>query len=298
METTETNAEYNDEITLKELILKIQEFWLELWKNKLWIIVTSILMAGIFVLRSYLNPQTFRAELTFMVNEDEGNSLGGMGGLLGQFGFPSSGAGGEFNLDKILELSKSRRIIYPAILDSLPVNQSRSIMANHIIDVYDYHKKWKKSKNEEIHNFRFESNQILGFGKIENIVLKSLYSKVVGNAKMSNDPLLNSKYDEATGILELAIVSESAPLSEYLVDAIFNKLSQYYVTKTIEPQTVTVNALNEKTDSIKRALANAEVRLAQYDDANLSLFQQKRQGKKGEACPGSRDLNFNVWRSG
>ncbi len=273
---------YQDEITLKELILKIKEFWNVLWEAKTWIILAAVIVGIIFAVRLYFSPQIFKANLTFMINEDEGNRLGGMANILGQFGFAGGGNSSEFNLDKIVELSRSRRIIYPSLMDTIRSQEDEKLIGNAIIDVYDYHKKWSKSDNEKIHNFYFINNEHEVFSNLENRVMKSLYSKVVGNARKDNDPLLDIDYGEETGILELAITSESKDISLHLVNAIFKNLSEYYITKTIEPQRETVNALSIKTDSIKRALVNAEVRLAQYDDSNLSLFRQKDKIKRDQ----------------
>ncbi|HRV86761.1 MAG TPA: Wzz/FepE/Etk N-terminal domain-containing protein, partial [Saprospiraceae bacterium] len=96
----------DDEITLKDLILKIQEFWRLLWANKWYIIAFALILASLSALRTYLTPSQFPAKLTFMVNEDEGSNMGGIANVLGQFGF-SSGGKSEYNLDRILELSRS-----------------------------------------------------------------------------------------------------------------------------------------------------------------------------------------------
>ena len=112
--------------------------------------------------------------------------------------------------------------------------------------------------------------------------MKTLYTKVVGNSKKDNNPLLDIDYGEDTGILELGIKSESPKISLHLVHSIYENLSEYYIAKTVEPQQETVDALSAKTDSIKRALVNAEIRLARHDDSNLSLFQQKDKIKRDQ----------------
>ncbi len=266
----------DDEITLKELILKLQEFWKELWERKLVIILIALVFGLLFFLKSNREPVLFNAELTFMVNEDEGNSMGAMASVLGQFGLGGMGRGNsEFNLDKILELSRSKRIIYRTIMDTVIYDAKPEIVANHIINLYEFHKGWNKSKDENLHNFLFDINDLSKINETGQKALKSIYTKVVGNKKKSNDPLFSSSYGEETGILNLSVSSESEALSIQLANSIFKYLSEYYITKTIEPQQETVNALSSKTDSLQGALASAEYRLANYDDTNLSLFTQK-----------------------
>jgi len=54
----------DDEITLKELILKIQEFWWEAWNNKWKIIGIAALLAGVFITRSFFSKD----DLYFLFN--------------------------------------------------------------------------------------------------------------------------------------------------------------------------------------------------------------------------------------
>ncbi|MEL6276275.1 MAG: Wzz/FepE/Etk N-terminal domain-containing protein, partial [Bacteroidota bacterium] len=131
MADQETNHTYNDEITLKELILKIQEYFWYLWGKKWWIIAAGLIGGAIGFYRAWTTPLTYTAELTFMVNEDDGANAGGVGAILGQFGL-GGGATSEYNLDKILALSRSRRIIREVLFDSVEINSEADLIANHI----------------------------------------------------------------------------------------------------------------------------------------------------------------------
>ena len=48
-------------------------------------------MATILGIRAYHQPNTYNAKLTFMVNEDEGGGVNGIGATLGQIGFGGGG---------------------------------------------------------------------------------------------------------------------------------------------------------------------------------------------------------------
>jgi uncharacterized protein involved in exopolysaccharide biosynthesis len=65
-----------DEITLKDLILKLKEFWAEIWDKKWWVVGAGLLFGLISGVNAYLKPTLYNASLTFMVNDDEGG--GGM----------------------------------------------------------------------------------------------------------------------------------------------------------------------------------------------------------------------------
>ena len=61
------DEKYDDEITLKELILKVQEYWRELWKH--WLLIALVAMPFVIykIYIAYKTPVTYPAKLTFMV---------------------------------------------------------------------------------------------------------------------------------------------------------------------------------------------------------------------------------------
>ena len=58
----------DDEITLKELIEKLLEFWRELWAKKWWIILIAIPFVLYFGYKAKNTPITYTAELTYTLN--------------------------------------------------------------------------------------------------------------------------------------------------------------------------------------------------------------------------------------
>ena len=75
---------YNDEITLKELILKLQEYIREIINSKLIIGLFCLISVLGFLYKHYTHIPTYKAELKFVVEGQNGG--GGLGGLLGSFG--------------------------------------------------------------------------------------------------------------------------------------------------------------------------------------------------------------------
>ncbi|NND34078.1 MAG: hypothetical protein HKN76_15925 [Saprospiraceae bacterium] len=262
---------YEDEITLKELILKVREYWKEIWKH--WLLIGLIALPFVIfkIYQAYTSPITFPATLTFMVDEDEGNSLGAMAGILGQFGFGST-AGGKYNLDKILEVSRSRRVLQMALFSACDVDGQRDLIANHLIRQFDLHDKWKKDTTG-LKNFLYTSSNPQEFNQTENKVLKVLQGVLNGTEK--KEGCYDTSYDEDTGIMRLKIETPSESLSITLVDTIFTKLTSYYVGSSIEKAGATYAVMKSKTDSLARALASAEYRLADYIDKNKNVFSAR-----------------------
>ncbi|MFK7979395.1 MAG: hypothetical protein AB8G86_05410, partial [Saprospiraceae bacterium] len=120
----------DDEITLKELILKIQEFWWEAWNNKGKIIGIAALLAGVFVFRTFFQKTTYTSSLTFLVSG--GNEKGGKDELAILLGYGNF----NFQLDKIVELARSRRVLNEVLFREVMVDDNKDYLANHLIKIY------------------------------------------------------------------------------------------------------------------------------------------------------------------
>lgn len=268
-----------DEITLKELILKIKEFTQEVLKYWFWILVIGIFLGVYMSYKAYQKPSFYQAELTFMVNDDEGGgSMAGLGGLLGSFGL-GGGGGGKNNLDKILELSKTRKINQKVLFEKVNVGNKVDYLANHIINHKDSIGEWENkpfynfwSKESELKNFRFKHDSISIFNRTENRVMKKVHIDLVGG--IGGSGIVSSGYTKESGIMYLRASTRNSDLSIALCNILYGKLSQYYVTKTIEKQKFTFDIVKTKYDSIQVALKSAQYTLAKFKDRNQNMFSK------------------------
>lgn len=200
-----------------------------------------------------------------MLNEDSGPSAGGLSSILGQFGLPS---GGEFKLEKIAELSKTRAMASEVMFDSLGLEGQKDYLANHYItekervDQWAPHRFWEQPS--QLQGFRFQSDSLRGFDRLENRALLKLH-------KLFRDDLSTS-IDEITGILEFKITTTSELLSYHSLEGLFEKLSNYYTDKSVEKQQATFDALQFKCDSLEGLLNAKEYQLARIKDSYRSQW--------------------------
>lgn len=267
----------DDEITLKELILKIKEFWFELWKYWWLIALITLPFLSYMVYESIKSDTTYPAKLTFMVNKDDGNSLSAFSGILGSFGF-GGGRGGEYNLDKMLQLLKSRKITEQVLFTSVSIEGNSDFLANHIINNLDTLNKWSRKptilnkKPDKLKGFRFSTDSISSFDLLENTAIKRLHSKLIGNSEKPG--LINSGYNEESGILNLGFNTQLEELSILLTNTYFEKLSTFYTQKSVESQQSTYDLIKAKTDSIENALNTAQFQLADLIESTRSIFSE------------------------
>jgi len=248
----------NDEISIKELILKTQEYIKIIWSKKIALIAVSLLFGLGFAFKAYLKPTTYTAELTFMVNEEDGGSMGGIGAILGQFGMGGSG-GGASNFEKITEIARSGKICERTLMDSATVGGTTDLLANHIIKAYEMHEDWQE--DTVLVDFLF--NKPFAATKQYNIALNKLIVFFKGAKKPG---IASLEFDEKSTILKIATTAIDQELSAALTNSWYDKIQVYYVLKSTESSKKTLEELTVKADSIFSLLNGAESGLATGSD--------------------------------
>ncbi len=270
---------YDDEISLKDLVLKLQEFWREMWKYWWMVILFCIPFLAFFLYKHVSHIKTYKANLSFMVNEDEGGGgLSAVSGVLGSFGLGGS-VGGEYNLEKMLSLLKSRKIIQEVLLDTLEMDGHKDFFANHLILSQELHEEWEDLDIDDVdlRGFLFSHPKISKFTLNENTVLKYLHTLLIGNADKGIENLLTSNITDDTGIMEIGITSRNEILSIALTEALYERLSKFYVDKSIEKHSKTFEIISSKADSLQGELRSSEYALAVFKDTNRGLYNRKDQ---------------------
>lgn len=248
----------NDEISIKELILKTQEYIKVIWSKKIGLIAVSLLFGAGFALKAYLKPTTYTAELTFMVNEEDGGSMGGIGAILGQFGMGGSG-GGASNFEKITEIARSGKICERTLMDTATIGGTTDLLANHIIKAYEMHEGWQE--DTVLMDFLF--TKPFAATKQYNIALNQLIVFFKGAKKPG---IASLGFDEKSTILTIATNSIDQELSAALTNSWYDKMQFYYVLKSTEASKKTVEELTLKADSLFSLLSGAESGLATGSD--------------------------------
>lgn len=267
----------DDEITLRELILKVQEYYSEVrnnWKLLLWFVIP---ITAVMLVRAWVEPVKYPAKLTFMVNEDEGGSSA-IAGILGQFGL-GGGGGGKYNMDKIVELARSRRIIQEALFDSVNIDNKVDLLANHLIRQFELQKTWKRDTTG-LKGFLFANGDYQRFSKTENKALKAIYGRVVGDPDNDVEGIFSISYGEETGIFTMKVEGRSEAFSIALAEKNYEELSRFYIDKTTEKQKQTYEIARAKADSLKALLDSKQYQLLHFDDTQKGLVLRAAEATK------------------
>lgn len=258
---------YDEEITLKELILSIQDYAREVLKHWKLIALISLPFVGYQLYKVFTTPPKYVGKLTFMIDE-EGNSSGASS-VLGQFGIAT---GTQYNLDKVLEISKSRAVLQLVLFSKAEVAGQKDYIANHIIHYSDLEENWAEDTTR-LNGFKFEHGQVEQFSRLEFNALKKVLRVVKGSEEKPG--IYKTSYDESTGIMSLVFEGRAEGLSIAFVDTLFNRLSTFYVEKAVEKAEITYNIISAKSDSLAGELSAAEYKLANYVDRNQNVFSAR-----------------------
>ena len=274
----------DDDITLKEVILRIKDYTGETILRWKLLLVFALIFALYFGYKAFISKPEYTATLTFMINKNETGGIGSVGAILGRFGFGNKTDG---NKDKIIQLNKSRRIIEKAIFKKVNINNNEDYIANHIINNLDSLDKWtsvpwyKKpfSKPNPLKDFYFVSDNVAMFSDTANSALKEIYFHLIGS-KRSGPGMMSNGYDEDSGILHISVTTNDPVLSIEITNSVFDNLSEFYIEKSVEKQKATYDIVKIKTDSILNLLKQKEVELANFEDRSHGLFGSKSKLKE------------------
>lgn len=265
-------VDISDEISLKNFIYRIKEYYQEVKERWLVLLLLGAFFIAILGYQWMTTPEVYPAKMTFMVNEESGGGGGGVGGLLNQFGF-GGGGGGSYNLTKVIELSKSREIVKQALFLRDSTQENPDFLVNKLITVYGLREAW--ADNPDLADFSFKHDDFDRFTREENSIMKSLHGLVVGGE--DGGGITKLEVNAETSIFKMVVNGREEALSIQLLNGIYNALSSFYISETIEKPKNTYENLKARTDSVRAAIVALEYQLAKDYDTNLGLLTRRAQ---------------------
>jgi uncharacterized protein involved in exopolysaccharide biosynthesis len=262
-----------DEISLKELILKIKD-WYHFLLTKWVTIVTAGMIGGAICLGyAFFTKPDYIANLNFVVEDEK---QGGVGGLSGALGLASSlgidlgtSAGGAFSGANLMELMKSRKIVEKALLNPITINGKTLSLAQHFINFNELEKEWnKKPKLKGIvfttggdrSKYTLQQDSILG-------VLYQEFAGIDGGEGL----LTVAQKDKKISIISIEVKSTNELFSKAFTESIAQEVSEYYIEIKSKKAKQNVEILQHQTDSIRAELNGAIVGVAAAADNTFGL---------------------------
>ena len=271
MTDTQTNnipATQDDEISLKELILKLKawtNFLLGKWKL---LLLAGILGGAIGVGYAFLQKPVYTATLTYAV-EDEKSGGGGLSGALGlasSMGFDLGGnsGGGAFAGSNLMELMHSRSLIEKTLLAPVEIGGKTTNLVTYYISVYELRDDWTKKPELVNVSFPVPANR-LSFTRVQDSVLWLI------SGEIDKTQLSITQKDKKISIGTIDVKSIDEIFSKKFCEVLVKEVTSFYVDTKSKKAKMNVAILEKQSDSIRAELNAAITGVAVANDNTFSL---------------------------
>lgn len=254
----------SDEISLKELLLKIKELFSYLISKWKIILVAGFLGAVLGLTYSISKKPTYTASLTFAL-EEGGGSSGGVLSLASQFGFDlGTSGGGAFKGSNLLELFKSRSMVEKTLLSPVKYNKKNISLAEMYLEINEVRKEW--DKNPKLKNIQFlPETKRKYFTRVHDSILGRMYSTIVSSQ------LAVAQKDKKVDVISIDVMSNHELFSKFLCEALAKEVSTFYVETKTKKARQNLEILQHQTDSVRGALNGAITGVASATDDTFNL---------------------------
>ncbi len=242
----------SDEISLKDLILKIKE-WVAYLKTKWWKIAIAGIVGGIIgFVYAWMQPITYTAKTTFVVEDAKSSGgLGGLASLAGQFGVDVGGGGGGGLIagDNILLYFKSESLAREVLLSPISESDKNISLADVYISSHGLKKAW--AKNDKIGQVSFppvSSNQT--FTRLQDSLIQ-----VIIRDRILKKQFSIAKIDKKAGFIQISITMQNEQLAKLYCDRLLQVAVDRYIDLKTDRQKKTVERLQARADSIANLLS-------------------------------------------
>jgi uncharacterized protein involved in exopolysaccharide biosynthesis len=258
-----------EDISLKELVLKVQEWWRYFLRKWLIILIFGLVGAILGLIYSIVKPVDYVGELTFVLEDNKSSPLSAYVGIASQFGLDLSGGGdvGVFSGDNILEFLKSRLLVEKSLLSPIILDNKTISLAELYVDTYKLRENWSKKIAPE--NIKFAPNtERKLFSRLQDSLLNELYQAII------NKNLDVTKPDKKLSFISVSCASRSEAFSKLFVERLVKEATEFYVETKTKRSRVNVSLLQNKADSLESLLNQKTYSTAVSQDLNQNLARK------------------------
>ena len=261
----------NDEISLKELLIKVKDWYIFLLSKWKIILIAGFIGALIGLTIALFEKPTYKAILTFAMEDDKASGTAG-GGLSGALGLASSfgidlggGGGGAFAASNLAELMKSRLMVEKVLLKPIEINGKTISLAEFYIQINDLRRKW--TKEPILQKIQFLPNSDPNkFNIQQDSIIHEIHKNLIQKENLSI-----TQKDKKVTILYVEIKSINELFSKYFCENLAKETSNFYIETKSKKSKINVNVLQRQTDSVRNALYGAITGVASETDNVYNL---------------------------
>ncbi len=258
--------------TIKYPELKVlvgQFFKYALSQYKLFLIVCTV-TAALGLVYGKLQPHTYKATSTFIVEDKSGSRGGGLSGLASQFGIDvgslTGGGAGLFDGDNILEILKSRAIIEKVLLTKIQeeIPQKNTTLAEFYLSFSSLGDRLN-SKGITLKSLNFTSiDEKSKHSLIQDSVLYLIYKEI-------DKGIIVEKKNKKSTIITLEASSSNPIFAKIFSENLLKKTSDMYIDIKTGNLSRSIERIQRKADSLESSLTGIYKKSFELDN-NLKLL--------------------------
>jgi len=270
---TNTGTETIKYSELKAVIQRFTKYLISQYKI---IFLVTIITSTLGLLFGKLQPSTYKASSTFIVEDKSGKGGGGLSGLASQFGIDvgglTGGGAGLFDGDNILEIIKSRAIIEKVLLTKMHEPSSspkEQTLADYYIHVEDLAANFE-SKNINVKTLNFTGLTEGSKHTVEqDSVLYVLYNRINKNLNVE-------KKNKKSSIITLEVVSGDQVFSKIFAEELLKQTSDLYIDIKTGNLSRSIERIQQKADSLQHSLSSIYQNSFQINSSRTELSNRDK----------------------
>jgi uncharacterized protein involved in exopolysaccharide biosynthesis len=264
--TEHQQAQPDEEISLKELIAKFSELYhyvLSQWKT---IALAGTIGALLGLGYSFIKKPVYKAEFSFVLEDEKSGGLGGALSLASQFGIDIGGAGGggAFAGDNLIELMKSRTMVQQALLSPVIINGKKESLLNYFINFNHLRDDWANKPQLSRITYPIHANPAK-FNRQQDSIVTDLHKDLI------EDFLSVAKFDKKLSVINVEVKATNELFAKAFAEALVAQVSRFYVDTKTQKSAKNVAILQHQADSVRQRLNAAIGGVALANDANPNL---------------------------
>ncbi|WP_113651706.1 Wzz/FepE/Etk N-terminal domain-containing protein [Pedobacter namyangjuensis] len=300
--TTESQQHINNEtneISLKDLILRIREWWRYLLSKWMIILAFGLLGGALGFFYATTKKPIYTATTTFVLEDEKlgGGGLGSLAGLASMAGVDVGSGGGIFQGDNIFELYKSRRMVVQTLLTEVIDNGRKETLIDRYLYFNDFKNKWKDKVELAELSFKpdtlLNGNLSLKPNRLRDSILNSIVSEINKNC------LTVEKSDKKLSILKVDVKSKDEFFSKAFNEAIVGNVNEFYLQTKTKKSLQNVQIMQQKADSVRAVMNGAIYEAVAIADAtpNLNPTRQVQRVAPAQRAQFSAETNKAILSS-
>lgn len=270
MHTQSKDHVANDELSVKELVIKIKG-WVAYLQTQWRILLFAVgLCASSGFLYAYLQKPIYTATLNFALDDEKsgGGGISGALGLASSLGFDLGGvsAGGAFSGVNLLALMKSRSLVEKTLLQPITLKGKTISLASYYIQMSEMNKSLEKSFTSQGELFPPLADRSK-FSLQQDSLLGLIYQQIAGK----NGLLSVAQKDKKISILSIDVKSKDEVFSKNFAENLAKVVSAFYIETKSKKAKLNYEILQKQTDSIRNELNMAISGVALANDLIYNL---------------------------